>query len=122
MTEAMAAHVYLDSGDVNVKTGNAPIFAKYRNITRPTPSVPPPMDSDLHWRLIAHLSLNYMTLLSVDALRSVVGLYNFRARVDRQTEQALSRLLEGIKGVKGEFYFCKPDIFEMTYESASLSD
>lgn len=23
-----------------------------------------------------------------------------------------------IKGVKGEFYPCKPDIFEMTYESA----
>jgi hypothetical protein len=22
-----------------------------------------------------------------------------------------------IKGVKGEFYFCKPDIFEATYES-----
>lgn len=27
-----------------------------------------------------------------------------------------------IKGVQGEFYFCKPDIFEMTYEPASLSD
>ena len=92
----------LDSGDINVKTGNAPIFAKYRNITRPTPSVPPPLDGDLHWRLISHLSLNYMTLLSVDALRSIVGLYNFRARVDRQTEQALNRLLEGIKGVKGQ--------------------
>ena len=24
-----------------------------------------------------------------------------------------------IKGVKGEFYACKPDIFEMTYESAT---
>lgn len=23
-----------------------------------------------------------------------------------------------IKGVKGEFYFCKPDIFEQTYEVA----
>ena len=23
-----------------------------------------------------------------------------------------------IKGVKGEFYFCKPDVFEATYESA----
>lgn len=23
-----------------------------------------------------------------------------------------------IKGIKGEFYPCKPDIFEMTYESA----
>jgi len=26
-----------------------------------------------------------------------------------------------IKGVKGEFYPCKPDIFEMTYELASTS-
>ena len=91
----------LDAGDVSVKTGNAPIFAKYRNISRPTPTVPPPMRDDLHWRLISHLSLNYMSLLSVDSLRSVIGLYNFRARVDRQTEQAHSRLLEGIKAVKG---------------------
>ncbi|MCA8913220.1 MAG: type VI secretion system baseplate subunit TssF [Planctomycetes bacterium] len=92
----------LDVGDVSVKTGNAPIFAKYRNITRPTPTVAPPLTGDLHWRLIAHLSLNYMSLLSVDALRSVIGLYNFRARIDRQTEQAHSRLLEGVKGVRGE--------------------
>ncbi|MCB9893607.1 MAG: type VI secretion system baseplate subunit TssF [Planctomycetes bacterium] len=91
----------LDAGDISVKTGNAPIFAKYRNITRPTPTVPPPLNDDLHWRLISHLSLNYMSLLSVDALRSVIGLYNFRARIDRQTEQAHSRLLEGIRGVKG---------------------
>jgi hypothetical protein len=26
-----------------------------------------------------------------------------------------------IKGVKGEFYPCKPDIFEMTYEPADIS-
>jgi hypothetical protein len=26
-----------------------------------------------------------------------------------------------IKGVKGEFYPCKPDIFEMTYESVEAS-
>lgn len=92
----------LDVGDVSVKTSSAPIFAKYRNITRPTPTVPPPMQGDLHWRLISHLSLNYMSLLSVDALRSVIGLYNFRARVDRQTEQAHSRLLEGVKAVRGQ--------------------
>ena len=92
----------LDAGDVSVKTGNAPMFAKYRNITRPTPTVAPPLRGDLHWRLIAHLSLNYMTLLSVDALRAVVGLYNFKARVDRQSEQAHVRLLDGIVDVKGE--------------------
>jgi type VI secretion system protein ImpG len=92
----------LDAGDVSVKTGNAPTFAKYRNITRPTPTVPPPLNDDLHWRLISHLSLNYMSLLSVDSLRSVIGLYNFRARIDRQTEQAHARLLEGIKAVQGK--------------------
>ncbi len=27
-----------------------------------------------------------------------------------------------IKGVKGEFYPCKPDIFEATYESVDVSD
>lgn len=27
-----------------------------------------------------------------------------------------------IKGVKGEFYPCKPDIFEATYESAEFGD
>jgi len=27
-----------------------------------------------------------------------------------------------IKGVKGEFYPCKPDIFAMTYESADIKD
>lgn len=27
-----------------------------------------------------------------------------------------------IKGVKGEFYSCKPDIFEMTYERDEVSD
>jgi len=27
-----------------------------------------------------------------------------------------------IKGIKGEFYPCKPDIFEMTYESVEDND
>ena len=27
-----------------------------------------------------------------------------------------------IKGVKGEFYPCKPDIFEMTYEDISIKE
>lgn len=92
----------LDAGDISVKTQSSPIFAKYRNLARPTTTVPPPMQDDLHWRLISHLTLNYLSLLNVDALRSVLGLYNFRARFDRQTEQAHSRLLEGIVSVQGK--------------------
>ena len=35
------------------------------------------------------------------------------------------RAIEGdyiIKGVKGEFYPCKPDIFEMTYDDISIKE
>jgi len=52
---------------------------------------------------------------------------NYR-RIDRLTGKLRIKTLEGtmladvgdyiIKGVKGEFYPCKPDIFEMTYEPA----
>jgi hypothetical protein len=46
----------------------------------------------------------------------------------KTTEQVIIHTLEGgmtasindwiIKGVQGEFYTCKPDIFEQTYEAA----
>jgi len=56
-----------------------------------------------------------------------VGFYDFESGRD---ETLIIPTLEGdhtampgdwiIKGVKGEFYPCKPDIFEMTYEPAEV--
>jgi type VI secretion system protein ImpG len=89
----------LKAGDVSVATSTSPNFARFRNIARPLPSVPPPLTGDLHWKLISHMAVNYMSLISVDALRGILSLYHFRARVDRQAEQALKLLLEGIKKV-----------------------
>ena len=58
--------------------------------------------------------------------------WNFIVSKDEEGKQCIKiPTLEGemtasigdyiIKGVKGEFYPCKPDIFEMTYELASTS-
>ncbi|MBE7490531.1 MAG: type VI secretion system baseplate subunit TssF [Planctomycetes bacterium] len=91
----------LEPGDIATATQSSPLFASCRNIGRPTATVPAPLKDDLLWRLVAHLSLNYMSLLSVDALRSLVGLYNFRANFDRQAEQSHNRLIEGIRAVAG---------------------
>ncbi len=88
-------------GDVAVKTAGSPEFARFRNLTRPTGSVPPPHGEDLHWRLLSHLALNYLSLADLEALKGVLGVYNFRARVDRQAEHAHKLLLEGIKRVSG---------------------
>ena len=89
----------LKLGEINVATGSSPVWAKFRNITKATASVPPPLGGDVYWRLLSHLSLNYLSLNRVEALRSIVGLYNFRAMVDRQAEQANKVLQAGIKRV-----------------------
>ena len=86
----------LGLGDISVASSNSPPFAKFKNITKPTGSVTPPLGDDLHWRLLSHLSINYFSLLEVESLRSLLTLYNFRARVDRQAENAHRLLLEGL--------------------------
>ncbi len=87
-------------GDVATATANSPTAAKFRNITRPTASIPPTLGSDLHWRLLSHLALNYLSLVDLEALRRLIGLYHFRARVDRQAENALRLLLQSLKAVR----------------------
>jgi type VI secretion system protein ImpG len=89
----------LKLGDVSAPTSLSPTFSRFKNITRPTNAVPPPLGSDLHWRLLSHLALNYLSLIDLDTLRTLLGLYNFRARVDRQAENAQRLLLEGIKRI-----------------------
>ncbi|MBV8880826.1 MAG: type VI secretion system baseplate subunit TssF, partial [Planctomycetaceae bacterium] len=89
----------LKPGDLSVPTSQSPTFARFKNVTRPTNAVPPPLGSDLHWRLLSHLALNYLSLIDLDTLKVLLGLYNFRARVDRQAENAQRLLLEGIKRI-----------------------
>jgi type VI secretion system protein ImpG len=92
----------LKVGDISVATPTSPAFARFRNIVRPTASVPPPLGGDLHWRLLSHMTLNYLSLVRLDTLRGILGLYHFRARVDRQAEHGLRQLLEGLKKVSTE--------------------
>jgi type VI secretion system protein ImpG len=89
-------------GDISVPTSSSPVFAKFRNITKPLPPVPPPLGSDIYWRLLSHLAMGYRSLGNTDTLRAALGLYGFRARVDRQAETALKQVLDGIKGVSTE--------------------
>ena len=92
----------LGIGDVNVTTSSAPTFARAKNITRPTASIAPPMGDDLHWRLISHLSLNYLSLVDLENLRSLIGLYNFRTRVDRQAENAHRLMLAALEKISAK--------------------
>ena len=87
-------------GDVNVSTDSSPTFARFKNLTVPTPSVAPPLGGELHWRLISHMSLNYLSLVSVDALRGVLELYNYQALRDPRAARANALRLEGLHDVR----------------------
>ncbi len=92
----------LGLGDLDQATPDSPSFATFTNVTPPTPPVPPPLRGDVFWSLISHLSLNYLSLLQVEALREVLRLYDFRAPTDRQAERALDRKLAGIVAIGRE--------------------
>ncbi len=86
----------LKVGDVKVPTVDSPEFARFRNITPVSRSLRPPLGKGLHWRLISHLSLNYLSLQSVEALRGILELYNYQALYDRQAARENILRMEGL--------------------------
>ncbi|WP_417515523.1 type VI secretion system baseplate subunit TssF [Marinobacter sp.] len=87
-------------GEVCMATETTPAFASFSNITRPTATLRPTLDGSLLWTLISNLSLNYLSMLDVDALRTVLRVYDFRALVDRQAERVSQKRLAGISAIE----------------------
>lgn len=84
-------------GSVNQPTSDTPAKLVFTNITRILGEVPPPLDDRILWTLIANLSRNYASLIDVEALRTVIGAYDFRANVDRQAALQRDHLLQSFK-------------------------
>jgi len=90
----------LRPGDIRLQTDSSPEYAEFQNLTPPTRSVLPRLEGDLLWRLISHLSLNYLSLASLDGLRGILRLYDLHALYDRQQARALENRLEAIRSVE----------------------
>lgn len=89
-------------GDVAIPSNSVPSFVRPRNVMRPTEPRYPIVDGTLQWQLISALSLNYLSLQNVEALRTILHAFDFAARVDRQNERSALRRLEGIESIKSE--------------------
>lgn len=89
-------------GDISVPTPQSPGMARFRNITPVSRPVPPPLGSELHWRLVGHLAMNLRSLGDPAALRSILALYNFHGDVDQQLGRANELRIEGIRDVRIE--------------------
>lgn len=90
----------LRAGDVIYPTANSPEFVTFKNISRITPSLPPPMQEGLQWQLISQMALHYRAMSKVESLRTMLKSYDFRAFYDRQAERTNKQLMEAIHSVK----------------------
>ncbi len=84
-------------GSVNRSTSATPAKLTFENVTPILTEVPPPLDDGVLWTLIANLSRNYASLIDVDALRTVIGAYDFRANVDKQAAMQRDHLLQSFQ-------------------------
>jgi len=92
----------LGKGDICIATDSSPSFATFENITEPSASLRPVLDGSLLWTLISNLSLNYLSLLSKDALCTIIRAYDFKALIDRQAEKVTRKRLDGILSIESK--------------------
>lgn len=90
----------LKPGDINQPGENSPESLGFRNIGAVTQSFAPPLDRDFLWKLISNMSLNYLSLADVNALKVILETYDFPRYYDEHSENVSKRLLDGLKSIK----------------------
>ncbi|AIZ32422.1 MULTISPECIES: type VI secretion system baseplate subunit TssF [Pseudomonas] len=88
--------------DINVTSEVTPPLASYSNICAPTRPYRPVLDGQLQWVLISNMSLNYLSLLSAEALKAIIRAYDFAALHDIQQTRTTRKRLDGIQDVQTE--------------------
>jgi type VI secretion system protein ImpG len=91
----------MESGDFELESG-APVHS-IMALRKPTPALRPPTGKSSLWRLVSHLSLNYLSLVAQgrEALQEILKLYNF-------TNSSYSvKQIEGITNLKSRPQFAR---------------
>jgi type VI secretion system protein ImpG len=89
----------LKTGDICRANGKEPAIASFRNVTRPSLPLYPVLDGSLHWSLLSNMSLNYLSLLDIDALKQILRTYDLpgihhpqAARLSQQKLDAMEQI------------------------------
>ncbi len=86
----------LQLGDISQSTETSPSLLDFKNIHPPTAAVQPPIGKDLLWRLLSHLSLNYLSLCNIENLKALLRLYIFPGTRNRAAVVANNKRVDGL--------------------------
>jgi type VI secretion system protein ImpG len=87
----------LKIGEISQPTAGSPTLARFRNISAVTKPVRPPLETELHWRLISQLAANRAPVASAEVLREQLDVHNFQVLLDQQAGRANRLRIEGIR-------------------------
>lgn len=87
------------TGDIAVPTSNSPEQVAFKNLRPPTSNILPPLGTDLLWRLISHLSLNYASLSNTENLQALLNLYLFKDPRKPEAFVANQKRVAGIRDI-----------------------
>jgi len=89
----------LRPGDVSKATSSTSEMVEFVNVFPPTEHQRPPEGGTMLWKLLSHLSLNYLPLAETENLRALLGLYVFTGG-DKKSELANRRRIAGIQDIQ----------------------
>ncbi|WP_339846469.1 type VI secretion system baseplate subunit TssF [uncultured Halopseudomonas sp.] len=87
-------------GDICRASEGTPEFLRFRNISAVTPNYAPPLHHDFLWKLISNMSLNYLSLANVEALKVILETYDLPRHYDQHAAKVSRRLLNGLKAIQ----------------------
>jgi len=88
------------TGDIALPTSSSPEQVDFKNLRPPTSNILPPLGTNLLWRLISHLSLNYASLSNVENLQALLNLYLFRDPRKPEASLANQKRVAGIESIE----------------------
>jgi len=90
----------LRSGDISKPTSDIPSTLQFRDIGPISAPAPAPVGGDGLWRLFAHSLTGLYHFKDRDALRILLQLFDFRARVNQSARHKLETLLDAVADVR----------------------
>ncbi len=87
----------LKPGDICIPSSTTPELIDFVNIMQPTLPIDPPLAGGLLWKLLSHLSLNLMSLATVENLVELLELYIFKHDRDKSRISSNEKRLQGIE-------------------------
>ena len=90
----------LRAGDICEQTSDSSGLLDFQNIISPTSPVEPFLGKNMLWRLLSHLSTNFLSIGDVNSLKELLKLYMLQQEGNRANVAANTKRIEGILDLK----------------------